>query len=91
MESERAFNEVWPEMETALDAASASTAGRPDDEGVLTFSPADWFPPDGGGARLPAVRIQLSAVLAWWVAGSVAFAEQESGGGGWFVDGFIGE
>lgn len=65
--------------------------GAPSEDGAdptaLSLIDVTWGLPSGEVARVPAMRVALSSVAAWWVAGVTPVNQQDRGGGGWFVGG----
>ena len=57
---------------------------------TLTLYDASLLATQGGGVELPAVRVPLEAINAWWIAGGSTI-EAPREGGGWFVGGFAAE
>jgi hypothetical protein len=52
---------------------------------TLSLIDVTWGLPNGEVARVPAMRVSLNAVAAWWVAGVTPVSQKERSGGGWFV------
>ena len=77
--------------QTAASSLTGLTSIRAAESDTLTLVDAEWIPPNGGGLRLPAVRLSLDAIEAWWVAGGTAIPVDDRGGGGWFVGGVVSE
>ncbi len=65
------MREVWAVMRSA---AQGDGAG-----GVMTLAPVTMWFPDGSTLAVPAVRVPLGQVSAWWVAGSRAAPPESEG------------
>ena len=65
-----------PEVTAYLRPVAEAEAEADDEPNVLTLYEVRWFSSAGAlGLRdLPAVRIPLSAVAAWWIVGGAAIA-----------------
>jgi len=57
---------------------------------TLTLYDASLLATQGGGIELPAVRVPLEAINAWWISGGSTIDPPREGGG-WFVGGFAAE
>jgi hypothetical protein len=80
--TERATN-IAARLVAPLKRAADQNQGE-DAWATLTLEKAELWPLSGGdGLRLPAVRIPLPAIDAWWIDGASKI--KASGGGGWFA------
>ena len=88
-DQENMYRTVRSETQAAWDAAYMAT-----DTGELTaltvYQATAWAWGEGSGWSLPALRVRLDAVTAWWVAAATEL-KGGGGGGGFMVGGFISE
>ena len=78
----RAVERVEGLMDPWRDALDEATGVA--DNTVLTLGDAQLWPLSGGdGLAIPALRIPLSAIDAWWVDGASTLSAGK--GGGWFI------
>jgi hypothetical protein len=76
--------DFWEPIDRALQPV-ADTASTEEDQPTLTLLDAEVWPVTGGvGVGLPAVRISIAAITAWWFAGSATQLPAPSGAVGFF-------
>jgi hypothetical protein len=87
---EQRAGEIMRPLQEALGAARETADAETQERTTLTLSPAQWAPMQGNSLALPAVRVPLAAIDAWWIAGAQEL-QGRTGGSSWFVGGFVSE